>query len=140
MNQGWVWEGRPPRRVHWETKRWGTFGLAAAGLWLTQACSELPPCEEPMEFLASVPSGTFAPAVTNRVVQVDGELLFEGSFPRGALDPSVDADPEDITPGGTAVPSARLEIDRPGLSLVRSYIDDQGRLVEETWRMQAVEP
>lgn len=138
MGQGW--KAQLLRAGTRGKGRWGWAGVMILAADLALGCSEsLPPCPEFDTHVVPLPSATFEPALTNHYLDDDPEALFEGSFPGGAVSPNVDVDPDEVAPGGTAVPSARLVIDREARVLIRSYIDDQGRTVEERWTMTPTE-
>lgn len=115
--------------------------VALVTMSLTLACGETPPCPEVTEHVVALPSGPFGPAVSDRILDpVDGEPLPGGPFPRGATDPDFEPSSDVTTPGGTAVPSARILVDRAAHLVVRTYVDDEGRMVEERWNMSVVTP
>jgi hypothetical protein len=117
--------------------RW-TAGLkwgVVTGVMLVWGCQEFA-C--PQSAVVDMPSGEFAPAVLSRwVEELDGTDVDDaspGSFPHGAIDGGEPED-EDL-PAGESLPTARLDIDTEQGIVVRSYVDDDGRTVEERWRFR----
>jgi len=95
-------------------------------------------CPDPGQRDVPLPSGGYSPASYFRLVLWDGERLFTGEFPHGAVDPAQEPPPD--VPHGEAVPSARLSVDREAGIIVRSYLDLDGHLVEERWQIRGEGP
>jgi hypothetical protein len=95
-------------------------------------------CLDPSQRDVQMPSGGYSPASYIRLVLWDGERLFTGEFPHGAVDPTKENPPQ--VPNGEPIPSTRLAVDRKEGVIVRSYLDTEGRLVEERWRIRGEAP
>lgn len=109
-----------------------------------------------------LPSGEFAPASGELVHNGDSDSPLNETFPHGAYQewpssgqghagdggglagsagassPSPEVD--DVYGKGAYIPSARLLVDRNQGSVTRSYVDDQGRSVVESWRIKETNP
>jgi hypothetical protein len=125
------------------------FAVAAASL-LT-GCIWQPGDCGPGPERVTMPSGEFAPAALYVNSEGIGEPLFTGTFPRGVTGSLPDgaqggagglggasgsagaAGGPPTSGTGTFIPSAKLRIDRPGRLVTRTYVDAQGRTVEELW-------
>jgi len=108
-------------------------------------------CDDPLSApIVRMPSGTFSPAATAPSVQAstgpDGR-----DFPRGALGVLDSAGGEggeggegggggapSLPPSWDVIPSASLEVDRDAGLVIRRYLDEQGRQVEERYRITRI--
>jgi hypothetical protein len=141
-------QGGSERRSGRDGNFWSGCVLAGSALTTFVACTiDFQPCPDVPDSSVDIPSGIFAPAEGRHLERLVGTLQFTESFPRAATGltvppnalgtegrPPYDASAYSSPP--EYLPTATLTIDR-GLGIVtRSYLDAEGRMVEERWRFK----
>jgi hypothetical protein len=120
------------------------YGDGYAKCWIVAGAVLLTGCNEvacPASDTVTMPSGEFSPANSGRWVEKengedveDAEDAVPERFPHGAI--GGDEIEDARLPPGEPILSARLSIDREDGIVIRTYVDDDGRTVEERWRFR----
>lgn len=127
---------------------WPDCVLAGSALVAVAGCThEVQTCPDVLDSSVDIPTGIFAPAEGRHLDRLVGTPLFTETFPH----PAVGLVPYDASfgPDGAppydssaysgppqSLPSASLTIDRALGIVTRSYLDAEGRLIEERWRFK----
>jgi|GEM_PF-5937948 len=117
---------------------------------LAGCTNEIQPCPDVFDTWVDIPTGTFAPAEARHVEFMEGLPSFAPTFPRGTIDPTIAAettisaglppyDASAFSGPAQAVPSAAITVDHALGIVTRSYMDVQGRFVQERWRVRGAQ-